>query len=159
MSGRQPPPYRNKKLVRSRRLSHADSSDESVAGGEDPATPPSHHAAVAGDAGPAHSSGPASRWKRASVKAVELQENGDGCGSVCVYIYIYVYTYIWIFLTVNVRMCSADSTQYIDACLSVNPSLLLPYGMLLLSMLKIVIVPLDLSKHDTAHGQGEVQSE
>jgi len=74
MWGRQPPPYRNKKLVRSRRLSHADSSDESVAGGEDPATTPSHHAAVAGDAGPAHSSGPASRWKRASVKAVELQE-------------------------------------------------------------------------------------
>ena len=101
MWGRQPPPYRNKKLVRSRRLSHADSSDESVAGGEDPATTPSHHAAVAGDAGPAHSSGPASRWKRASVKAVELQENGDGCGlseCVCTSTYMYIHIYIYRFI-------------------------------------------------------------
>ena len=88
MTGRQPqqPPYRNKKLVRSRRLSNADSSDDSV-GGEDPATPsqrPPWTRELCDGAAPTNT--PTSRWKRASVKAVELQGWLDVW--ICILIYI-----------------------------------------------------------------------
>ena len=66
---------RNKKLVRSRRLSHPDTSDDSEEGGDTLATPiqPAWSRNMS-ESAQAHPT-PKSKWKRASVRAVELQEN------------------------------------------------------------------------------------
>ena len=64
---------RNKKLVRSRRLSEADTSDESDQGGTILATPIHPAWSRSMPEGAKAQPTPKSKWKRASVRAVELQ--------------------------------------------------------------------------------------